>query len=620
MGWNERDTSMSIGLIKKGGAFAIIILFLGTSTGVSINNSPEDKDTSYVSERVKISSSLDDLAWQWVVSGGGSGFDWSEKIEVDTDGNAYMVGYFNDTALFGNTTLICQDNYAGFIAKVDAKGIWQWAVSINGEYSEASDLAVDTYGNVYVIGTFFNAATFGNITLVGQGVEEIFVAKLDTNGVWQWAVSVGGPKSDAGYGITVNDDGDIFITGSFESTAMFGTIVLIAQGYYSDIFIARLNNAGEWQWAHSAGSENEYDRGTSIAADGNGYIYVTGYFEGSAIFGNTSLSGFGKPDVFVSKLSIDGAWQWTSSAGGDDHDVPESIVTDENGTTYLTGSCSFTASFGTITLRGCDIFIAKLTINGTWQWVKGGSGFFIGSKDIVLDKNGNVQIVGDYQSQAIFGSVTLWSLSYWDVFVLKFNSGGACIGATNAGGMDDDRGSGIVVDAQGNVYIAGCFDGTTTFGQSLISSQGSFDIYVAKTNASLSNQPPDKPSTPSGAASGKVGVSYTYNTSTVDPNGDYVYYVWSWGDGTYSYYYGPYASGAVSSANHTWTEKGTYEIRVLARDPSRDGSWSDPMPVTMPQSYEPPQFRFFEWLFDRFPNAFPILRYFFNIGKIPQQI
>jgi len=614
---------MKKGFVKKGGAVVIIILFLGASTGMCMIDSPENEDAYSASGQTEVCSDsqqdaecsiLDDLVWQWAVSGGGPAFDWSYHIEVDTDGNAYIAGYFNETAMFGNTTLTGQGIYDGFVAKLDAEGTWQWAVSVGGECSEVTDLSLDSNGNVYVIGTFFNTATFGNISLIGQGFEDIFVAELNTSGVWQWMENAGGPKSDSGDGITVNDAGDIYVTGSFESTAIFDTITLLAQGYYSDIFIAKLNTAGEWQWVKSAGGEIEYDKGTSIAVDGNGYVYVTGYFEGPATFGNVTLSGYGEHDIFISKLSTDGIWQWTTSAGGSEYDIPKSIITDENGYIYLTGSCSFTTYFGTITLTDCYVFIAKLTMNGVWQWVKGGAGFFIGAKDIALDLEGNIQVVGDYQVQARFGSVTLYSLSYWDVFVLKFSPSGVCIGATNAGGKSDDRGSGIAIDTQGNIYIVGCFDGTATFGRSVISSHGYFDIYVAKTNASLSNRPPDVPCTPSGPASGRVGVNYLFNTSAIDPDGDFVYYVWSWGDGTISYYYGPYASGANASANHTWTKKGTYDIRVLARDPSRDGSWSDPMPITMPCSYDTPFTNLLMRLLEQFPNAFPILRYLLDFN------
>jgi len=97
------------------------------------------------------------------------------------------------------------------------------------------------------------------------------------------------------------------------------------------------------------------------------------------------------------------------------------------------------------------------------------------------------------------------------------------------------------------------------------------------------SQAPAKPATPSGPASGGAGTTYTYTTSTTDPDGDDVYYLFDWGDETYSGWVGPYASGATGSASHEWTTQGDYEIRVVAKDDHGVTSvWSDPLPITMP--------------------------------------
>jgi hypothetical protein len=113
-----------------------------------------------------------------------------------------------------------------------------------------------------------------------------------------------------------------------------------------------------------------------------------------------------------------------------------------------------------------------------------------------------------------------------------------------------------------------------------------------------------------GPASGKIHILYTYNTTTTDPDGDQVYYKWSWGDSNTSDWLGPFNSGELASAQHTWSTKGSYEIKVKAKDThSLESDWSDPLPITMPLSYEPPHLRILDWLFERFPHAFPILRY-----------
>ncbi len=123
------------------------------------------------------------------------------------------------------------------------------------------------------------------------------------------------------------------------------------------------------------------------------------------------------------------------------------------------------------------------------------------------------------------------------------------------------------------------------------------------------NDPPDKPARPDGPLEGKVGIEHIYSTSTIDPNMENIYYFFDWGDGTVSGWLGPYASGQTVEASHVWLRKDVYEIKVIAQDTNGTKSvWSDPLSVTMPR-FKPFNFKFFEWLFERFPNAFPILRY-----------
>jgi hypothetical protein len=123
------------------------------------------------------------------------------------------------------------------------------------------------------------------------------------------------------------------------------------------------------------------------------------------------------------------------------------------------------------------------------------------------------------------------------------------------------------------------------------------------------SQPPVKPAAPTGPPSGGVHKEYTYTTSTTDPDGDDISYMFDWGDGTFSGWVGPIRSGETISAKKTWNAKGTYQVKVVAKDAHGINSvWSDPLPITMPYSYNRPILQFLKLLFERFPNAFPILR------------
>ena len=126
--------------------------------------------------------------------------------------------------------------------------------------------------------------------------------------------------------------------------------------------------------------------------------------------------------------------------------------------------------------------------------------------------------------------------------------------------------------------------------------------------ALISNLPPHTPII-TGPAKGKVGVATTYNFTTTDPEGDEVYYFIDWDDGTNSSWIGPYLSGDLINESHTWSEKGTYIIKAKAKDSiGAESDWKT-FSVKMPCSYNIPILRFLEKLFERFPNAFPILRH-----------
>ena len=128
-------------------------------------------------------------------------------------------------------------------------------------------------------------------------------------------------------------------------------------------------------------------------------------------------------------------------------------------------------------------------------------------------------------------------------------------------------------------------------------------------NITSNNLPPAKPETPSGESKGGIDIDYNFTTSTTDPNNDTLWYWFEWGDGNNSGWIGPYPSGTIVTANHTWTKKGTYNIKVKAIDTSNiESDWSDPFPIKMPYSYDKPVIQLLDLLSQRFPNAFLFLR------------
>jgi len=193
----------------------------------------------------------------------------------------------------------------------NVQGAWSGGGTSN---DLVAGIATDSSGNAYVTGHFSGTTTFGSTSLTSSGNEDAFVAKLNSSGSWQWAVKVSSSYPIRGYGIAVDSSGNAYVTGFLASTVYFGSIQ-INQGSNRDIFIAKLNSTGSWQWAVKAGGGSD-DTGYGIAVDSSGNAYVTGHFQNTATFGNTSLTSSGSNDIFVAKMDTNGSWQWAVKAGG----------------------------------------------------------------------------------------------------------------------------------------------------------------------------------------------------------------------------------------------------------------------------------------------------------------
>jgi len=424
--------------------------------------------------------------WQWATQAGGDSGDFGFGITVDNAGNTYVTGFFNGTATFGSYSLSGYGDI--FVAKMDANGNWLWATQAGGGGTSGDfgfGITVDDAGNSYVIGSFHGTATFGFYSLPSSGYEDIFVAKLNATGNWLWATQAGGTSNDRGYGITIDDAGNSYVTGGFQGTATFGSYYLTSSSI--DIFVAKMDEDGNWLWVTQAGgTESSFGHGITIDNEGNSY--VTGYFRDTATFGSHSLTSNGNADIFVAKMDANGNWLWATQSGGGGYDEGNGITIDDTGNSYVTGTFDYTATFSSYSLYSngsWDIFVAKMDTDGNWLWATNAGGT---SNDrgygITIDDAGYTYVTGRIQDTATFGSYTLPCYGYADIIVAKMDSIGNWIWATRAGGTYDgyygDSGKGITIDDAGNSYVTGYFQGTAFFGYYSISGSGYEDIFVAK--------------------------------------------------------------------------------------------------------------------------------------------
>lgn len=396
-----------------------------------------------------------------------------------------------------------------------------WAGQAGGDQlAGARGIAVDDYGNSYITGMFTGTVYFGDpgsantIVLTSMGQFDAYTAKLCPNGNYLWARHAGSLQNVHGRGIEVDNSGNVIITGLFNDTLHFGRpedhdYFQLASRGDEDIFIAKLDNAGNYLWVSQAGGP-EWDRGYTVTSDSFGNSYITGIFSGTAYFGpndrdnNIALISNGGSDIFLAKLDPDGDFIWARSAGGTGDEYSIGIAIDNDDNLFITGFFVYSAYFGgpcieneveLISMGDRDIFIAKYDSDGNFLWARsaGGPANDLGW-GIATDLAGNCYISGFFLNMAYFGkpgeddTILLISEGEHDLFLTKLCPGGNFLWARQASSTKDIISYGNVVDSEGNSYLTGYFEGEARFGTHQghnainIISRGNKDIFIAKTD------------------------------------------------------------------------------------------------------------------------------------------
>jgi len=270
----------------------------------------------------------------------------------------------------GSGTLTNTGSYDMFLVKYDASGSVLWSGNASGAGTEkVGGISIDKHGNCYATGYFAGTSVvFGSTTLTNAGVDNIYLVKYNSTGNVLWAKSAGGSANDVAYSIAVDTLCNAYITGAFNSTTLnIGSTALSNVGS-ADIFVAKYDSAGNPLWAKRAGGTYP-EEANSITIDANGNSYITGYFGSPSIsFGSvvlTNASSTGTEDVFVTKYEPSGSVLWAKNTGGSGSDWANAISVDGSGNNLIAGyyANSSTTAIGSFTLNNSgafDLFVTKL--------------------------------------------------------------------------------------------------------------------------------------------------------------------------------------------------------------------------------------------------------------------
>lgn len=451
---------------------------------------------------------------------GGTSSDQGNSLAVDASGNSYITGRFVGTADFdpgaGTANLFSVSGSADiFIAKYDVNGNYVFAKRISGTGTDAGEsLVIDAANNIYITGNFQNTVDFdpgaGTANLTSVTTSDTYFAKYTADGDYVYAKQISGSNSVTSFGMAIDGNSNLYITGNYSTTADFdpgaGIANLTAAGS-SDVFFAKYDTNGNYVYAKTVGGTNN-DAGFAVTADANGNVYVAGYFSGTAdLDAGAGTSGFtsnGNNDFFFAKYDASGNYVYAKSAGGTGIDRVYSIAVDNNSKVYVTGSFRGTVDFdpgaGTATLNGptsvSNCFIAAYDASGNYSYAGSLGGyantnFQEENMGMVVDNTGNVYITGYFNGSVDFdpgaGTAVLASAGNNDIYFAKYSADGNLIYAKTMGGSSGDVGYSIAVDASNNVYVTGTFQGTVDFdpggGIANLTSTSGSDVFIAKYDA-----------------------------------------------------------------------------------------------------------------------------------------
>jgi hypothetical protein len=227
--------------------------------------------------------------------------------------------------------------------------------------------------------------------------------------------------------------------------------------------------AQQWNWATSTTRLNFATVYIAqVVSDAQGNVYVTGTFQDVVNFGTHQLtasqpsSGYqANPDLFVAKLTATGQWDWAVQAGGANGLAKGvGLAVDANGqNVYVTGTANGSVGFGTTILpagSGANNgFVARLSSGGQWQWVVRAGN----CGRPVLDGTGSIYVAGAFAGSTLtFGATTLTApLNDSNIFVAWLNPSGQWQGAVSGGGNGFEEATSLAVDSNGNAYASGRF-------------------------------------------------------------------------------------------------------------------------------------------------------------------
>lgn len=424
-----------------------------------------------------------EINFEWKKMLGDTGHTSGLAIACDTAGNIYASGTFEDVIEYDGTTLISEAGKDGYLAKLNPAGDLLWIKQFSG-YNDVkvNDLKIDRNNNPVILGNYRVSVHFDTILTTNNTdtlySSNMFIAKYTPGGDLMWAKNTGGVSYD-GNSLAVDLNNKILITGKsvdisvFDTDAPVNTLDSMLQYYpggtywkyyHPEVaFIAKYSSAGNLIWIHETGG---YPK--EIISDYQNRLIITGYFMDETDFNGTSVPPIGFETTYLAQYTSGGNLNWVKTSGGSANwNSGYGLEVDSDNTIYQCGQIlgnNIEFDGNVISpFAGTDAFLTKYDASGNLLWYKmigspttmTGEHNFNSGNALKMDTNGDILMVGYFLDTLTIGETTLTSEGAYDLMLLKFDSDGNPIAASQYTEYGWTDGMDIDTDSNGDIYITG---------------------------------------------------------------------------------------------------------------------------------------------------------------------
>ena len=453
-------------------------------------------------------------SYEWGGSFGGDGEDVVLKMHVDAAGNSYTTGYFShisDFDISGEEYLLAAgEDFDIFVQKTNPDGQLLWAKKMGGtSFDYATDIVADANGNVYVTGVYEGIADFdpgrGEYLLESTGGLDIFIVKLDVNGDFLWAKSIGGPEYEESVAIGIDAPGNVYVSGYFYADADFdpGTAEFNMETTgFGDGFIVKLSTEGIFTWAKQFGGA-DFDLALNMKVTAEGDSYIVGNFRETADFDPDPVVEFslvaaeGNDAGYLLHLDADGRFISAAKTGDATSGLfPMDVDRDTVGNIYITGYFGGDMAVGNVAgnetvLHAPDFyngFILKIDAAGSTDWATQLTGDEASMVyGVAVSPEGEIMVTGYFSGMVQLGTLplTIVSEGAMESFFGKLDANGNFTAANQFGGINFVDKCAIGIDAENNIYLSGAYEIVADLnpdanGFDMATSKGYRDNYLIK--------------------------------------------------------------------------------------------------------------------------------------------